>query len=148
MKRELITHGLQEEETRHSMQGSHGGSTRVGSRKGKDQACPGGTVASWKGKLSQGEKLESSQWALGCRAISRSLIPGVIMGTNCLLKPKTQTEEGGALGSDSFTCMLEVSWQGNQCAISKELACSGKGSLFSLSEALHAEASRMRKQKH
>ena len=91
------------------------GSTRVGSRKGKDQARAGGitVVSMGKGKLSQGEKLESSQWALGCRAISRCLIPGIIMGNEfCLLKPKSQTEEG-PWALDSFTCMLEVCWQGN-----------------------------------
>lgn len=60
---------------------------------------------------------------------------------SCLLKPKTQTEEGGALGSDSSTCMLEVSWQGEPCAISKNWPALGRA-VFLLCMSPDAEASR------
>lgn len=84
-------------------------------------------VSMGKGKLSQGEKLESSQWALGCRAISRSLIPGVIMGNEfCLLKPKTQTEEGGALGSGFVHLHVGGVLAGEPCAISKNWPALGR----------------------
>lgn len=144
IEREFITHGLQEGRDTSQHAGPRGEAPRSAAE-GQGPSMPRRHYRGFmgKGKLSQGEKLESHSGLWGVRAISRSLIPGVIIGNEfCLLKPKTRQKREGPWALDSFTCMLEVSWQGNHVPSLRTGLLWEGGSLSPDQRAPDAEASR------